>query len=128
MNLTDQSLNEVTLAQLTFKPGPCRSVAVAIAKSFDESPTGSVWADEVPLPALAAEDKNVIGTTWRNLAKWKIIQRLEGAGDHRRSTRKGRKGGVVFRYQLRNRGLLQTFLRRNNCEPAPLKAVQQQLI
>lgn len=118
----DTKLDVATIAQFTFKGETCRAVAVAIAKAFVEAPDGSVWADSVALPELAADDKNTIGLAWRNLTRWKMIQRQEGATDHRRSKAKGRKGGVVFRYKLLNYGLLQTFLVRNRAALAPKQA------
>jgi hypothetical protein len=109
---TDQHLDQSTLAQMTFKPGTVRRVAVAIASAAEAS-QGSLWADEVPLPELGPDDKNTIGLAFRNLARWKIIERCEGATDHRRSRRAGRKGGVCWRYVVVNRGLLRAFLKAN---------------
>jgi len=109
----DKHLMEKSIAQLLFKAGPCRAVAVAIAKAFLDSPGDSVWSDEVQLPELAADDKNVIGTAWKNLARLGLVQRQEGVGDHRRSTREASRGRTVWRYRIMDAASLRTFLARN---------------
>jgi hypothetical protein len=122
---TDQHLDKVALAQFTFKGDKLRAVGAAIAKAFDYIPTMgfnvTVWSDEVELPELDKADRNLIGTAWKNLVRWKIIVRMEGAGDHRkanRDKRKKRRGGIAFRYQLLDAKLLRSFLKANHVEPA----------
>lgn len=116
----DQHLDRVALAQFTFKGDKLRAVGVAVAKAFSGLQP-KVWADEVQLPELGPDDRNIVGTAWKNLARWGIIQRMEGEGDHRRSTRPGRRGGIVFRYRLTNQKLLETFLARNGvANPLPV--------
>lgn len=119
---TDSYLDEKTLLQLTFKPGICRNVAVTIATAAEASASSSIWADEIPLPELQPEDKNTIGLAFRNLSRWGIIERCEGATDHRRSRREGRKGGVCWRYVVKSRKLLRAFLRANG---APIPELKQ---
>jgi hypothetical protein len=122
----DQHLDTKSLLQITFKPGICREVAVAIAAAFQAAPGAVLWSDEVTLPELRPEDVNAVGLSWRRLAKAGIIQRLEGQTDHRRSTSKARKGGVVWRYRIASHSLLRAFLKANGA-PAPA-AKQLQLV
>lgn len=128
MNTIDEQLNEITIKQLTWKPGVCQQVAVTIARSFVDSDSNFVWADEVKLPELSSEDKNVVGVAWRNLARNGIVRRLEGQTDHRRSHNKNRKGGVVWRYELARSKLLRTFLKANGHAQNHCLPVQAELI
>ena len=81
------------------------------------------------LPPLPTEDRNCVGSAWKNLARWGVIQRLEGATDHRRSTAPGRKGGVVWRYALADAKLLRAFLRANGAdEPRPPQKLEQAVL
>lgn len=121
-NNIDNELDAATIAQLTWKPGTCALVALAIAKAFLNSPTNSVWSDTVTLPQLNMEDKNCIGTTWRRLAKMGLITRMEGATDHRRSQNKSRKGGTAWRYVAQSPALLRSYVSRNE----PLNQTQTQ--
>jgi hypothetical protein len=104
----DAHLDDVTIKQLTFKPGVATDVAVAIVKHYVEHLVA--FADEVNLPALADADVNCVGLAWRRLANVGIICQT---GDHRRSQRDRRKGGVVWKYRLLSHKLAVTFLARN---------------
>ena len=114
----DERLQEKSLLQFAFKGDTVRAVAVAVARAFDASSSGSVWSDEVELPPLEPDDRNIIGMVWRGMAKWGIVRRMEGATDHRRSRNKSRRGGVAWRYEIVSRGLLRTFMLRNHTTPA----------
>ena len=114
---TDAKLAAAALAQYGFKGDTVRRVALAVAKAFADAPGNSVWADEVKLPELNDDSKNVVGLVWKNLAKWGIVRRCEGATDHRRSRNPSRKGGVAWRYELASHSLLKTFMARNQVEP-----------
>lgn len=107
----DQQLDAATLQQLSFKDDTCRRIAIRTVESF--LPDRIQWGDEIDLGDVDPADKNVIGCTWRRLAKLGIIKRMEGADDHRRSKVKSRKGGVVWKYRLGNAKLAETFLKRN---------------
>lgn len=120
MNI-DNQLDDAARAQMLFKPGPCREVAVAIASAALAVDGPSLWLDEVKLPDLAMEDKNVIGMVVRSMAKVGLIERLEGAQDHRRSVRKGAKGRTVFKYRVCSCALLRTFLERNGAPKMPAR-------
>lgn len=109
----DAHLADKSLLQYAFKSNTVRAVAVAIALAAVAAPGSTVWPDEIELPELVNEDKNIIGLCFKNLAKWKMIERLEGAGQHRRSRVKSSKGRTVFQYRVINVGLLKTFLKRN---------------
>lgn len=114
----DQELDQVTLRQLAFKDDTCKRIAIRIVESF--LPDRIQWGDEIDLGDVDPDDKNVIGCTWRRLAKLGIIKRMEGADDHRRSKVKSRRGGIVWKYRLANAKLAETFLKRNvrawNCK------------
>ena len=128
---TDAHLDSVALKQYGFKNEKLRAVAVAICKAMTASPGCVVWADSVVIPACVdADSRNCVGSAWRILANWGIIQRMEGAGDHRRSTAPGRRGGNVWRYRLLSPGLCRAFLRANGVAVvAPETAlVQQQML
>jgi hypothetical protein len=105
------ALDDATLKQLAFKDDTCKRIAIRIVESFLQDKIQ--WGDEVDLGEIADDDKNVIGCTWRRLAKLGIIKRMEGADDHRRSKVKSRRGGVVWKYRLANAALAVTFLKRN---------------
>jgi len=124
----DAHLDDVTLNMLAFKPGKVREVAVAIGRAFAEAPGEAVWADAVALPELDGGSRNVIGAAWRWLTNRGIIQRLEGAADHRRSTAPGRRGGVCWRYRLLSPGLLRAFMRANGAAVAERRYEQPELI
>ena len=115
---TEERLQSKALLQFAFKGDKVRQVATAVAMAFDNSPSGSVWVDEIELPPLDVEDRNIIGLVYKNMAKWGMIERLEGADSHRRSQRNGRRGGTIFKYRLTNRSLLKTFMLRNHAVPA----------
>lgn len=108
---TDARLGQVTVNMLLFKDGVCRNIANSIVESF--LPDKIQWADEVPLPVVTDADKNCIGMVWRALAKAGIIKRMEGAGDHRRSTVKSRRGGLTWKYRIVNEALARRFLKQN---------------
>lgn len=109
----DAKLDEAHLRQFGFKGDKVRLVAAAVCRAFAAAPGRSVWFDEIELPELAKDDRNIIGLVARSLAKWGIIRRCEGSGDHRRSRRDGRKGGVCWRYEIASHRLLETFAERN---------------
>jgi len=107
----DQILDDATLKQLAWKPGICRNVALRIVDSF--LPDKIQWSDEINIGEIDAKDKNVIGCTWRRLAKMGIIKRMEGADDHRRSTIKSRRGSTIWKYRLADKAKAELFLKEN---------------
>jgi len=109
---TDQLLDDVTLKQIAFKPGLMQAVAVTIVSQF--LPDRIIWLDEVELPpGLEKKDMNCVSATWRRLCKLGILKRMEGAENYRRSAKKSRRGGTVFKYRVLNEKLAETFLKRN---------------
>lgn len=116
----DAKLSDASLLQYAFKNETVRSVAVAIAAACAAAPGDTLWPDEIDLPELAAEDKNAIGLSFKNLARWKMIERIET--QHRRSTSKTAKGRTVFPYRIINLGLLKVFLQRNGAALKPKQA------
>ena len=125
---TDNHLKDVALVQHLFKGAKVQAVAVAIGNAFADAPGESIWADDIGLPELDDASKNCIGTAWKQLARWKIIQRLEGEFDHRRSTNPTSKGRTVWRYRLLDAKLLRAFLRANGVEQKPVRHEQPQLL
>lgn len=108
----DQHLDDVTIKQLTWKPGINVNVAVAILKGFIEDRIQ--WTDEVDLGFVLPTDVNCIGTTWRRLSNLGILKPME---QFRRSTKDASKGRKVFKYRLANEGLAKAFLKRNGWTP-----------
>mgnify|MGYP006288136807 CR=1 FL=1 len=108
---TDQTLDAITLKQLTWKPTVARSVAVRIVQHA--TMCDHLFPDEVDfenIPSLTEADKNCIGTAWRNLVKQGILER---GVNFRRSTAPNANGRTVFAYRLASVGLAKTFLERN---------------
>ena len=111
----DAGLDWGTIKQLIWKNDTCKRVAVLIVESFLKDKIQ--WSDDVNVQGLDDKDKNIIGLTWRRLAKLGILKRMEGAEDHRRSKVKSRKGGIVWKYRLVNPALANAFLKRNGWNP-----------
>lgn len=109
---TDNKLDDATIKQLTFKPGVCQNIAVAIVRAFTEDRIA--WTDEVDLSFVLADDLNCIGLAWRRLTAVGIIKPI---GQFRRSTKEASQGRRIFKYRLANEGLARTFLARNGWTP-----------
>lgn len=124
----NETLDEITISAILFKPGTCRDIMLAIANAFITAPGMAVWADEITLPYVPESSKNCIGLAWRCLAKRGMIMRLEGQTDHRRSQREGSKGRTIWRYQVVNLKLLKTFTERNGVKAAEGPRTQAELI
>lgn len=107
-----RALDAATVKQLSFKPGVCRTLAIAIVEHYLTDRLA--WADIVPLPPLAPEDKNCVGLTWRRLVECGIVRKT---GDFKPSKSASRRGGVIWKYRLANEALARTFLERNNHSP-----------
>ena len=102
-------LSDVIIKQLTFKIGVSTNIAVCIAEHLLKDKI--CWADEIPFPVINAEDRNCIGGAFKRLARIQIIERMEG--HYRRSKKKERRGGIIFKYRIGNESLAKTFLKRN---------------
>lgn len=112
---TEAHLQEVLVNQLTWKPGAARNAAVRIVKHALEC-EGVLWPDEVDLDTVHADDRNCIGTAYKNLAKQGI---LEHGASFRRSRSEGSRGRTIFSYRLASRARAELFLRRNLAEVKP---------
>jgi hypothetical protein len=107
----DAVLDKVTKNQLKWKSEICRRVAIKIVESF--LPDRIQWLDDIDMGPVPEDGRNIIGCTFRMLAKYGIIKRMEGAEDHRRSKMKSRRGGIVFKYRLTDPDAAVAFLKLN---------------
>jgi len=108
----DQHLDEKTILQMSFKVSTVQTIAVFIVEQF--LPDKIKWLDEVKLPpGIEKRDMNCVSLVWRRLAKLGILKKMEGSDNYRRSKKKTRRGGVVWKYRMLNARLAETFLRRN---------------
>jgi hypothetical protein len=119
---TDEHLNEVALAQLTWKPSVIRNVACDIVTAAVALHPLHVWPDKVNLAGVADSDKNCVGSAWRLLAKAKVI---EHTTSFRRSEADGARGRTVFAYRLTSLTRAQTFLERNGVKYQPPGQLKQ---
>lgn len=105
----DEHLDNVLLAQYTFKTEQLQAACICIAEVAAQN--DSFWPDEVDFSMLAMEDRNVMGSAYRLLAtKFKMIERTMTA---KRSTTKNSNGHTIFQYRTLNRPLLRAFLAAN---------------
>lgn len=110
MNSTsDHELDVVAIKQLTWKPGLVRNLAIGIVERILRHPY-KLWPDEISHNDLSLNDRNIVGSTWRLLARAGVIGQT---GNYRRSNADGRRSGSVFEYELKSRARAETFLRRN---------------
>ena len=72
--------------------------------------SNGLWPDDVDVTAVAASDKNCVGSAWRLLTKAGI---LEVTTDFRRSKAEGARGRKIFKYLNGSAGKARTFLKRN---------------
>ena len=130
MTPTDQGihpsarLDSATLAQLTWKPGTARAVAVAIVQHALNGPD-VIWPDQVDYSAtgMTPDDKNCVGLAFRNLQRNGIIQH---GSSFRRSQAQGANSRTIFSYTLASRSRAELFLKRNGAGNG--KPVQGELI
>lgn len=111
-NETDAHLDEVTIKQLMWKPGVAQSLAVTILAHMVGRDDRIVFPDEIKTDWIGTESRNIIGTTWRTLAKMGIIKRTSG---YRRSVAKNSNGRTIFSYRIESENLARAFLKRNGC-------------
>jgi hypothetical protein len=104
----DTKLDAATIAQLSFKAGTCKDIAVTIVVAMLDDRIQ--WQDEIDLSFVEPADKNCIGMTWRRLIKLGMLERLSL---NRRSTQKAAKGRTVWKYHLKSSALAQRFLSAN---------------
>lgn len=122
MNPVDAHLDQVAVAQLTWKPSISRDIAACIVQTA-ASAAGTLWPDEVNftgVPCLTEADKNCIGIAWRCLTKFGVII---PTGSFRRSTAEGANGRKVFEYRLASLALAQRWLKVNgyNSQVQPIQ-------
>ena len=113
---TDELLDEIALRQYAWKNTAMIRVTCAICEAALKG--GVFWPDQVDTSSIATEDRNCIGSTYRNLRRLGIINLT---GRFRRSQGERTHGRVVFEYQLQSRTLAETLLTRfkPNTEPDP---------
>jgi hypothetical protein len=114
--------DEALINQMTWKPSQCRNVAIHIIQAtmrLFENEEG-VFPDEIDFSFLSDDDKNLVGTAYKNLARQGIIIQT---GNFRRSHpkdvsgNKSRNRRVIFGYRIANVSLANLFLKRNGFVP-----------
>lgn len=111
----DEQLNEITIQQLTWKPGICRNIAIGILKHFLKDRI--CYTDEIDLKFVPALDANCIGMTFRRLKEAGVIALT---GKFRKSDRKrrpDRRSSLVFQWRLISEKRAVTFCERNGWLP-----------
>ena len=110
---TDTHLNEVAQKQFCWKSPRLLAACLVIAQKALESPV--LWPDAVDMSFLVSDDdKNIIGSAWRQCANTLGI--VEKTGAFRRSKGKEANGRVIFEYRLTQAPVARAFLKRHGLE------------
>ncbi len=104
---SDAELYAVAAKQMAFKPGVVTNLMLDLVEQLRDDRIK--WGDEFTLTASKA-DCNCVGTAFKQLSNIGLVHRME---QHRRSTKDGQKGRLVWKYRLANAALAATFLRVN---------------
>ena len=107
----DRHLDDVAIAQLTWKPGAITDISLKIVHSALAN--GTVWPDEINLSAIPDSDRNCVGSAFRILSGTRA-EILQKTGSHRRSQRKESAGRIIWEYRLASRARALTFIQRND--------------
>lgn len=111
----EESLSDVALKQLTWKPDVCRNVALKIAEHSMRDRI--FYPDEVDFSFVPVQDVNCIGTAFMRL---RLAGMIEQTGRFRKADikkRPDRKGGMVFQWRLVSYKRAETFCKRNDFVP-----------
>lgn len=109
MNAVDQKLDEVALLQFTWKNQKLLTACLMIAHKALQKPI--FWPDELVFDFLLSDDdRNVIGSAWRQCSRGLGI--IEKTGEFRRSKGENTNGRTIFQYRLINEPVAKAFLKR----------------
>lgn len=113
-------LNEVAVAQLTWKPTVMRTIAVRIVRMALER--RKLWPSDVELDDVVKADKNCTGTAYRQLNRFGVIKQT---GKRQQSRRDASNGTQEFEWRLKSKKRAKTFLGRNDLEPEKKRKPQR---
>lgn len=102
-----EKLDKATIQQLTWKQKVCAIIAVRILTKALSSM--AFFPDEVDFSDINADDKNVIGTTFRRLTKMEMIKET---GNYRRSKSEDANGRRIFEYEVASTALANALVER----------------
>ena len=71
------TLDDATIKQFSFKPGPVQQIAVRIILAALNSPSMTFWPDDVDFTDVEDKDANAIGLSFRRLRAVGLIERLQ---------------------------------------------------
>ncbi len=109
MNAVDEKLDEIALKQWAWKNQKLLTACLLIAEKAVQKVV--FWPDDIGFDFLLSDDdRNVIGSAWRQCARNLGI--IEKTGSFRRSKGDGANGRTIFQYRLLNKGVAMAFLNR----------------